>query len=955
MKKGSLNSTEADPLSLSDKESLYKALSIRDKLTKQEALKLLYKNHKELDMNFKEIEGNHTQAALFKVYQDIIERSGHDKLDFIKLSADEVILRVTAIFKALDYNTDILSFNSALEKKELEQQPAYQLWHLLYSFVEDKSKMGNEALIKKLSSCFGFSEDDAKLIASITFQPDYGSLSAKAIRRILPYMKEGTEYSVACQYAGYRHSKESLTKEELERKDYKNELDILPKNSLRNPVVEKILNQMVHVVNGVVEQYGKPDEIHIELARELKSSAKEREERTAAINKTATEHDKYRDTLQQAPFYLKNVSRNDIIRYKLYLELEQNGYKTFYSDTYISKEKLFSKEFDIEHIIPQARLFDDSFSNKTLECRSVNIEKSNYTAYDYIANKNGEEVVAEYKKKIEALCEKGAISKTKRNKLLMKQEDIPDDFIERDLRDSQYIAKKARALLSDLVKVVLPTTGIITARLREDWQLVDVMQELNWEKYNRLGLTEVIEDKEGRKIRRIKDWTKRNDHRHHGMDALTIAFTNSSIIQYLNNLNAKSDKSGSIYAIEQKELYRDNKNKLRFNPPMPMNEFRTEAKRQLDNILVSIKAKNKVMTHNANVTKQKEGKHRKIQLTPRGQLHNETVYGSCQRYVSVLEKVGSNFDREKIETVASKKYREALFARLSDFNGDAKKAFTGSNNLENNPLYLDEMHTSKVPPKVKTVRQETVYTIRKAVSPELKVEKVLDVRIRQILQSRLDECGGDARKAFSNLDEQPIWLNKEKGIAIKRVTITGVNSAIALHDKHDHRGKLLMDKEGRKQAVDFVNTGNNHHVAIYRDANGDLQENIVSFFEATTRASLGHPIINKTYKIEEGWNFLFTMKQNEYFVFPDVNAGFLPNEMDLMNPDNYARISPHLYRVQKLASKDYVFRHHLETMVEDTKDLQDTTWKRLRSLDKLGGIIKVRVNHLGEIVAVGEY
>ena len=80
------------------------------------------------------------------------------------------------------------------------------------------------------------------------------------------------------------------------------------------------------------------------------------------------------------------------------------------------------------------------------------------------------------------------------------------------------------------------------------------------------------------------------------MDALTIAFTKRSYIQYLNNLNARSEKSSSIYGIETKELYRDDKNKLRFKPPIPLNDFRAEAKKQLENTLVSIKAKNKVTT-----------------------------------------------------------------------------------------------------------------------------------------------------------------------------------------------------------------------------------------------------------------------------------------------------------------------------------------------------------------------
>ena len=111
-------------------------------------------------------------------------------------------------------------------------------------------------------------------------------------------MKEGNQYDVACEYAGYRHSKSSLTKEEIENKALKDKLDILPKNSLRNPVVEKILNQMVNVVNAVIDAYGRPDEIRVELARELKKSAKEREELTKAIAKNTREHDEIRKLLQ---------------------------------------------------------------------------------------------------------------------------------------------------------------------------------------------------------------------------------------------------------------------------------------------------------------------------------------------------------------------------------------------------------------------------------------------------------------------------------------------------------------------------------------------------------------------------------------------------------------------------------------------------------------------------------
>jgi len=301
--------------------------------------------------------------------------------------------------------------------------------------------------------------------------------------------------------------------------------------------------------------------------------------------------------------------------------------------------------------------------------------------------------------------------------------------------------------------------------------------------------------------------------------------------------------------------------------------------------------------------------------------------------------------------------------RLKEFDNDPKKAFTGKNSLDKNPIYLDIEKTQKVPEKVKTVASETVYTIRKDISPDLKIEKVIDCRIKTILEARLKEFGGDAKKAFSNLDENPIWLNEKKGISIKRVTITGISNAVSLHEKKDKEGKLILDKSGNPQPVDFVNTGNNHHVAIYEDENDNLQDDVVPFFKATIRINQGLSAIDKEFGVQDGWKFLFSMKQNEYFVFPNDKTGFNPNEIDLLDPDNYYIISPNLFRVQKFskliygnsAVREYVFRHHLETTLNDDKNLKEITFKNIKSLQYFKDIVKVRINHIGQIVSVGEY
>ncbi|MDR0306712.1 MAG: type II CRISPR RNA-guided endonuclease Cas9 [Chitinispirillales bacterium] len=909
---------EVMALDLDEKKKLFAKLQIAEKLTPKEALETLFekkaKNYELL--NYKEkIEGNRTRAKICEV---LCETLTNEKLN--------------------------------------------ELWHLLYSWEGE-----NDDLSKKLILKYGCSEDIAKKLSNITLSDDYGSLSSKAIKKILPYLEQGKQYDKACELAGYRHSKSSLTKEEIENKVLKDKLKVLPKNSLRNPVVEKILNQMVHVVNGIIDAYGKPDEIRIELARELKKTAKQREELTKSIADTTKLHEHYKEkVLSKAPFNLPYISRADIIRYKLYEELKDNGYKTLYSNTYISQEDLFSGKFDVEHIIPQSRLFDDSFSNKTLELKDINIEKGSRTAHDFVKEKYGESEndnsLDSYLKRIEKLYKDGKITRAKYNKLKMSEDKIPDGFINRDLANTQYITKKAKEMLEDLVKEsVVCTTGSITDRLREDWQLVDVMQELNWDKYNTLGLTYYEENRDGKKLKRIKDWTKRNDHRHHAMDALTVAFTKRNIVQYLNSLNARNDKSSTTYGIEQNELYRNDKNKLLFKPPFVLDEFRSEVKKYLENTLISIKAKNKVVTQNVNTTQKSGGTKKKVQQTPRGQLHLETVYGSCKKIVINEEPVNAKFDEIKILTVTKPAYREALLRRLRENGNDPKKAFTGKNSLSKNPVWLDELHTQQVPEKVKTSSFETVYTIRKQVSHDLNIDKVIDDKVKLILNKRLQEFGGDAKKAFANIDEKPIWLNEKKGISIKRVTISGVSNAESLHHKRDKDGNFILDENGSKQSVDFVNTGNNHHVAVYRDAEGNLQEKVISFFEAVERRNKGLPIIDKSYKKEDDWQFLFSMKQNEYFVFPNEETGFNPKDTDLLNSDNYALISQNLFRVQKISSKNYLFNHHLETKaitgddLKNKKQLSKIAYNFIQSLPPIANIVKVRIDHIGQIVSVGEY
>src|SRR5690554_1084568 len=1010
------------------KQTLFGELNLKGNLSANEVLIFLDYNSKEWSLtNFKLVEGNRTNLALYDAYFKILEIDGFGEIDwegyksvkeesaktifnyfnftrkaeefitgkiksFNKYTSSEIKEIVKNIFRYLNINTEILEFNAELDGKSFEVQKSYQLWHLLYSYEGDDSHSGNEKLYELLEKKFGFKREHAQILANVSLVDDYGNLSTKAMRKIYPFVKENN-FSTACEYAAYRHSKHSLTKEELGNRVLEDKLELLKKNSLRQPVVEKILNQMINVVNALIEknsikdengnitEYFKFDEIRIELARELKKNAKERAEMTTNINNAKNENEKIRAIIKRDFPNVPNPTKNDIVRYKLYQELTINGYKDLYTNTKVDYFKLYSKEYDIDHIIPQSRLFDDSFSNKVLVPRQANLDKSNKTAFDYMSNKN-EQDFQNYTSVIEILYKEKKISKAKYQKLLKQESEIGDGFIDRDLRESQYIAKKAKELLFKITKSVVSTSGSITDRLREDWDLVNVMKELNLPKYRALGLTEMQERKFGQKVEIIKDWTKRNDHRHHAMDALTVAFTKHNHIQYLNYLNARKNENhklhGNIIAIENLETeikIDDEGNRKRvFKEPIP--NFRQVAKEHLENVLISHKVKNKVVTKNKNKTKSKNGENVKTELTPRGQLHKETVYGKYCFYQSKEEKVSAKFDLETIEKVSNSKYREALIQRLAENGNDPKKAFAGKNALSKTPIYLDEEKTETLPEIVKLTWLEEDYSIRKDVTPEnfkdeKSIDKILDEGVKRILKSRLKEFGNDPKKAFSDLDKNPLWLNKEKGISIKRVTISGVKNAEPLHYKKDHFGSDILDDKGNKIPVDFISTGNNHHVAVYRspvidkkgevvlDENGEpkyeLQENVVSFFEAVERVNQGLPIIDKTYNQHLGWKFLFTMKQNEIFVFPNEQTGFNPNEIDLLAPENKKLISPNLFRVQKLATKNYMFRYHLETNVEDKKELVGKAFINIRSTNPLRDIIKVRINHLGDIVSVGEY
>lgn len=828
-------------ITLEQKQKIYDYMRVNEKLTSKDLAKLLGVKPTEWFCGKavgKGLQGDTTYCSIKKALGNYPKAADLLRFDLKVTDGDKVNTETGEITKVVDAS--------------FEHEPLYKLWHVLYSISDI------EELRRLLNSKFGINNEEVvEALCQIDFvKAGYGNKSSRAMRKILPYLQEGMQYYDAKIAAGYDDT--TLTQEQNEARELAERLLPIQRGELRQPVVEKILNQLVNLVNALMSEHGRFDEIRVELARELKQNRDERESATKEIARNQRVNETIAKRIQDE--YGLAPTRSRIQKFKMWEESEHIC--MYCGNTVNVNEFLLGFGVEVEHIIPRSVLFDDSYSNKVCACRACNKEKNNRTAYDFMKSKgedSGE--FKAYVARVNDLADKYntklqipiGISKSKRNKLLMSANDIPTDFIERQLRESQYIAKKAKEMLQSICHNVYATSGSVTDFIRHIWGWDEVLHSLNFERYRAAGLTEIVErDVNGAKVEveRIKDWSKRMDHRHHAVDALTIACTKQGYIQRINNLNSLKDVAMCSYDSDKQS--NETKQRLtrleRYIQQQP--HFSTaEVERAVEDIAVSFKSGKRAASVGKRYIR-KGGKRICVQrgiIIPRGALSEESVYGRI-----------SNSESGKQDYVI--KYKVGAIT-LKD------------------------------------------------------VEYVVDKRIRDILRERLEQHGGKPEKAFAEpvLDHQ--------GHEIKSVRCyTGLNATVPV--RYNDKG----------EAIAFVKPGNNHHVAIYEDEKGKLQEHIATFWHAVERKKYGVPTIitnpaevwgNVTERMPESfleqlpysatWKFKFSMQQNEMFIL-GMNEELY---QEAMCTQDRALLSKHLYRVQKLATGDYVFRHYLETTVDD--------------------------------------
>lgn len=962
-----LSSTKGEDIELTSdhKKAIFTHLDTHEKLTKTDLVKILARkdiiDNKQIKVGIK---GNTTKCAILGCFGDRVSKYA-DLLRFdVKLESD-------ANIETSHYSKktgEVLGVKPKMwVSADIEHEPYNRLWHTIYSISEQKEC--KRALVQK----FGIEDDIASKLAALDLtNGGFGNKCAKVIRNILPYLIQGDRYDVAMAYAGYDHSF-SMTKDENMARELLEKLKPIAKNSLRQPIVEKILNQMVNVVNAAIEIYGKPDEIRVELARELKQSKEERSDTDMAMRKREKENEQIVKSLKE---YGISGTRRNIIKWRLYHEINCEDKKLNATCIYCGEpisltHALSGDSIEIEHIIPKAKLFDDSQSNKTLAHRKCNQDKNDRTAYDFMLSKsNG--AFEDYVNRVNLLYTNHLIGKAKRDKLLMSEYKIPQNFIDRQLRESQYIARKAREILQTVCRDVWSTSGGVTSELRRLWGWDDITMNLQFDRYKNLGLTTFVEwtsehGKNSHKKEVIANFSKRNDHRHHAIDALVVACTKQGYIQRLNTLSSSKTRAALEGDMQCRSV--DYKTKLTLMEKYFVSEqpiLVSDVSVAVDNILISFKSGKKAATV-ASCKIGKRGKKRVVQkgvIVPRGSLHEESVYGK----VRVIEQRKPLKFLFQNPSLIYKPYIKLLVEqRLLECDSDVKIALKS---LEKGPIFLDD--AQKVKLEYATCYKDE-YVIKYEVNTDFaKVDKVIDPVIRDILQKRLAKFGGKAKEAFKD-----VGIKGEQNNTIKWYEDEGLQRPI--HSVRCFTGLsavVPVKRNANGDDIGFVKPGNNHHVAIYRDANGVQQEQVVTFWHSVERKKYGvTTIIKDPVRAREAvknmalsesflenlpdatWTFEQSIQQNEMFVLGMDEELY----QKAIKAANYSLISKYLYRVQKLSKGEYCFRHHLETTTDDKYNEE----KNVALSKTIGKCIivnsfgawnafnphKVKINLLGELVS----
>lgn len=473
--------------------------------------------------------------------------------------------------------------------------------------VEDLLSIRKKSALKqRLVSHWQLDGLTAVKLCLVELEPDYGNISLKAIRNLQPHLERGLIYSDARIRAGYG----------FEQKETRI-LDKLPAPpELPNPIVNKGLHELKRVVNALIAEYGKPDIIRIEMARDLEMNTKRYQSFTQQQSKNTKANDKateaYQGIAKEHPRMqlAKYPSRDQKIRYRLW---QDQRYCCAYSGKTISLASLFSADIEVDHILPYSRSLDDSYMNKVVCFAKENQNKGQHTPIDAFSGN-----VNKWEQITQAIGSWPKELSGKRDRFYQKEGDLLErDFIGSQLTDTRYISKQAGTYLAQLGVEVTFTRGVMTDWLRHQWQLNELIG--------------------------TRTEKERTDHRHHTIDAVVTACIDRPLYNSLVAQAKALERSAS--QLSMKEIY--------VTPPLM--DIKEKLADKLANITVSHVPQRKIS----------------------GALHEETGVGFIEGVGTVYrQRLSKDFSLKNAQNIIDDTVRTLVVEHLECHENDPKRAFS---------------------------------------------------------------------------------------------------------------------------------------------------------------------------------------------------------------------------------------------------------------------------------------
>lgn len=503
-------------------------------------------------------------------------------------------------------------------------------------------------------------------------------LSAKALRKLIPYLEEGMTYAEACKEV-YGEQKSSITK--------KNKLSLFDIEPINNPVVRRAVSQTIRVINAVVREYGAPEVVRVELAREMGKPYDVRTQMTKKQEANAKRNEELRQQIKK----IKGAepTGQDIVKFKLFQD--QNGV-CLYSGQNLDITRLFEAGYvDVDHIIPYSISFDDSYTNKVLVRSPENRQKGNRIPADYFKSDPARW------QRFETLVNTQVHNWKKKRNLLTQalSEEQKNGFKQRNLVDTQYIARVIYNLINDHLQFAetgkydkkrrtQAVNGAITAHVRK-----------------RLGIQKIREDGD----------------LHHAADAAVVACVSPGMIQKITQYTKhreciRKTKEGYLDT-ETGELMTREAYDAKYSPrfPAPWERFRQELEARLSDNPAEEIARLHLATYDSEEEIKPVFVSRKQTHKISGAAHEATIRSAKKPGGSISKKPLTSLSLNKKTGEIEGYYApesdrllyEALKKRLEEFDGNAEKAFA-------EPFYKPKRDGTRGPlvKKVKIYEKKTI-------------------------------------------------------------------------------------------------------------------------------------------------------------------------------------------------------------------------------------------------------